>query len=53
MNGKMESTRLQPPVRRSASISSAHMKKPAHTTCAGAPPNSQPSSAALRMWSIR
>ena len=40
---------LQPPERRSASISSAHMISPAMNTPLGAPPNSQPFEAAARM----
>ena len=52
MNGSTLSNRLQPPVRRSASISTAHMTRPAAITFFGAPSNSQPSCAALRTFII-
>ena len=48
MNGSTLSSRLQPPVRRNASISTNHITRPATITVAGAPPNSHPASAALR-----
>lgn len=52
MKGSTLSSRLQPPVRRSASISITHITRPAAITLFGAPPNSQPASAALRTFDI-
>ena len=52
MKGNTLSSRLQPPVRRSASISTNHITRPATITVFGAPPNSQPASAALRTLRI-
>ncbi len=47
VNGNTLSSRLQPPVRRSASISTTHITRPAAITCVGAPSNSQPTSRRL------
>ncbi len=52
MKGSTLSSRLQPPVRRSASISIAHIARPAMMTFRGAPSDSQPYCAALRTFSI-
>jgi hypothetical protein len=52
VKGNTLSSRLQPPVRRRASIKTNHITRPAAITMVGAPPNSQPASAALRTLRI-